>query len=78
MRGTWKIVGRMTVQVRLRRRFGFERLPVVTGVTFAVTATTSVLGQGMLARGAPGSRLPFAVGRVVAVAAAIVSAAAPP
>ncbi len=41
----------MTVQVRWRRRFGFERLPVVTGVTFAVTATTSVLGlvvPGML------------------------------
>ena len=45
VRGTWKIVGRMTVQVRLRRRLGFERLPVVTGVTFAVTATTSGLAR---------------------------------
>jgi Cupredoxin-like domain len=26
-----------------RRRFGFRRLPVVTGVVFAVTATTSIL-----------------------------------
>jgi membrane associated rhomboid family serine protease len=37
--------------VSRRRRFGFRRLPVVTGVVFAVTATTSILqfaAPGML------------------------------
>ena len=41
----------MTVQARLRQRFGFQRLPVATAVVFVITATTSVLGlviPGML------------------------------
>jgi hypothetical protein len=36
------------MQALARQRFGFQRLPVATAVVFVVTATTSILGAGLV------------------------------